>query len=160
MIAEDNIVDMANEDNIGYFFLSDAHNEFQRHGQDFAIHLFNNRHTQGLFIKGIDNDRSIIWNQNVLAMWAQVTDRMHALLFLPMHFTTNGPPRDKQYRNYLIHNTEHSDRTFYWSGGTIMTFQKYHKGANAGPPVRLIPRFLPSELNLLFIEYMLLVRPV
>ncbi len=41
-----------------------------------------------------------------------------------------------------------------------MTFQKYHKGANAGPLVKLIPRFLPPKLNLLFIEYMLLVRPV
>jgi hypothetical protein len=41
-----------------------------------------------------------------------------------------------------------------------MTFQRYHKGANAGPPVKLIPRFLPQELNLLFIEYLLLVRPV
>jgi hypothetical protein len=46
------------------------------------------------------------------------------------------------------------------SGGTIMTFQKYHKGANAGPLVKLIPRFLPQKLNLLFIEYMLLVRPM
>jgi hypothetical protein len=41
-----------------------------------------------------------------------------------------------------------------------MTFQRYHKGANVGPPVKLIPHFLPSKLNLLFIEYMLLVRPV
>jgi hypothetical protein len=41
-----------------------------------------------------------------------------------------------------------------------MTFQRYHKGANTGPHVKLIPRFLPPELNLFFIEYMLLVRPV
>ncbi len=41
-----------------------------------------------------------------------------------------------------------------------MTFQRYHKGANAGSPVKLIPRFLPPQLNLLFTEYMLLVRPV
>ncbi len=37
---------------------------------------------------------------------------------------------------------------------------EYHKGANAGQPVKLIPRFLPPELNSLFIEYMLLVKPV
>jgi len=41
-----------------------------------------------------------------------------------------------------------------------MTFQRYHKGANAGQPVKLIPRFLPPELNSFFIEYMLLVTPV
>jgi len=41
-----------------------------------------------------------------------------------------------------------------------MTFQRYHKDANAGSLVKLIPRFLPPQLNLLFIEYMLLVRPV
>jgi hypothetical protein len=34
-----------------------------------------------IFIKGIDNDRSIIWNQNALAMWARAADRMLALLF-------------------------------------------------------------------------------
>jgi hypothetical protein len=85
---------------------------------------------------------------------------MHALLFLLMHFTANGPPRGQEYRSYLLRNTEHSDTTFYWSVGTIMTFQRYHKGANAERPVKLIPRFLPPELNLLFIEYMLLVRPV
>jgi hypothetical protein len=160
VIVEGNIVDKANEDSVGYSFLSDACNEFQCHGQDLAIHLFSDRHTRGLFIKGIDNDRSIIWNQNALAMWARAADRMHALLFLLMHFTAGGPPHGEEYRSYLIHNTEHSDRTFYWSGGTIMTFQKYHKGANAGPPIKLIPRFLPQELNLLFIEYLLLVRPV
>jgi hypothetical protein len=85
---------------------------------------------------------------------------MHALLFLLMHFTAGGPLRGEEYRSYLLRNTEHSDRTFYWSAGTIMTFQRYHKGANAGRPVKLIPRFLPPELNSLFIEYMLLVRPV
>jgi hypothetical protein len=160
VIAEGNIVDKANEDSIGYSFLSDACNEFQRHGQDVAIHLFSDRHIRGLFIKGMDNDQCIIWNQNALAMWARAADRMHALLFLLMHFTAGGPPRGEEYMSYLIRNTEHSDRTFYWSGGTIMTFQRYHKGANAGPPVKLIPRFLPQKLNLLFIEYMLLVRPV
>jgi hypothetical protein len=41
-----------------------------------------------------------------------------------------------------------------------MTFQSYHKGANARPAVKLIPYFLPPKLNLLFIEYMLFVRPV
>jgi hypothetical protein len=93
-------------------------------------------------------------------MWAKAADRMHALLFLLMHFTVGGPPRGKEYRSYLLRNTEHSDRTFYWLAGTIMTFRRYHKGANAGRPVKLIPHFLPPEFNLLFIEYMLLVRPV
>jgi len=45
VIAEGNIVDKANEDNVGYSFLSDACNEFQRHGHDLAIHLFSDRHT-------------------------------------------------------------------------------------------------------------------
>jgi hypothetical protein len=35
------------------------------------------------------------------------------LLFLLMHFTTGGPPRGEEYSNYLIRNTEHSERTFY-----------------------------------------------
>jgi hypothetical protein len=93
-------------------------------------------------------------------MWAKAADHMHALLFLFMHFTAGGPPRGEEYRNYLLPNAEHSDKTFYWSTGTIMTFQRYHKGTNAGRPIKLIPHFLPPELNLLFIEYMLLVRPV
>jgi hypothetical protein len=45
MIAEGNIVDKVNEDNIGYSFLSNACNEFHRHGQDLTIHHFNNQHT-------------------------------------------------------------------------------------------------------------------
>jgi hypothetical protein len=160
VIAEGNIVDRVNEDKVGYSFLSDACNEFHRHGQDLAIHLFTNRLTRRLFIKGTNDDQSIIWNENALAMWARAADRMHALLFLLMHLTTGGSSRGEEYKSYFIRNTKHSDRTFYWSAGTIMTFQRYHKGANAGPPVKLIPRFLPPELNLLFIEYMLLVRPV
>jgi hypothetical protein len=56
MIAKGDIVDKANEDNVGYSFLFDAYNEFQRHGQDLAIHLFSDRHIRGLFIKGMDND--------------------------------------------------------------------------------------------------------
>jgi hypothetical protein len=87
-------------------------------------------------------------------------DRMHTLLFLLMHFTDGGPPRGEEYRSYLLHNTEHSERTFYWSAATIMTFQRYHNGTNVGRPVKLIPRFLPLELNSLFIKYMLLVRSV
>jgi hypothetical protein len=149
-----------NENEVGYSFLSDARNEFHRHGQDLAIHLFNDRRTQCLFVKGIDADRSIVWNQNALAMWAKAADRMHALLFLLMHFTAGGPRCGEEYRSYLLRNMGHSDMTFYWSAGTIMTFQRYHKGTNAGRPIKLIPHFLPSELNLLFIEYMLLVGPV
>ncbi len=160
MIFEGKVADRANEGDVGYSFLSDARNEFHRHGQDLVIHLFNDRHTRGLFIKGTNNDRSIIWNQNALAMWARAVDRMHALLFLLMHFTASSPPRGEEYSSYLICNTKHFDRTFYWLVGTIMTFQRYHKGANVGSPIKLIPRFLPPELNLLFIEYMLLVRPV
>jgi hypothetical protein len=145
VIAEGNIVDKANEDNVGYSFLSDACNEFQCHGQDLAIHLFSDRHTRGLFIKGIDNDQSIIWNQNALAMWARAADRMHVLLFLLMHFIAGGPLRGKKYMSYLIRNTEDFDRTFYWSGGTIMTFQKYHKGANAGIAYQIDTSFPASR---------------
>jgi hypothetical protein len=159
-IVEGNVEDRANEDKVEYSFLSNARNEFHRHGQDLTVHLFSDRRTRGLFVEGTDGDRSIVWNQNALALWAKATDRMHTLLFLLMHFTVGGPHRGEEYRSYLLRNTEHSDRTFYWSGGTIMTFQRYHKGANAGWPVKLIPRFLPSELNSLFIKYILLVRPV
>ncbi len=160
VIAEGNVEDRANENEVGYSFLSDARNEFHHHGQDLDIHLFNDRRTQRLFVKGTDGDRSIVWNQNALVLWAKAADRMHALLFLLMHFTAGDPARGEEYRSYLLCNTEHSDRTFYWSAGTIMTFQRYHKGANAKRPVKLIPRFLPLELNSLFIEYMLLVRPM
>ncbi|CAM6037221.1 unnamed protein product, partial [Sphagnum compactum] len=57
----------ANEDEVGYSFLSDARNEFHRHGQDLAIHLFSDQRTRGLFVKGTEGDRSIVWNQNALA---------------------------------------------------------------------------------------------
>jgi hypothetical protein len=160
VIAEGNVADKANEDKVGYSFLSDVRNEFHRHGQDLAIHLFSDRHTRGLFVMRTDNDRSIVWNQNALAIWAKAANHMHALLFLLMHFTAGGPPRGEEYRSYLLRNTKHSDKTFYWFAGTIMTFQRYHKDANAGHPVKLIPCFLPPELNSLVIKYMLLVRPV
>ncbi|CAM6053252.1 unnamed protein product [Sphagnum tenellum] len=39
VIAEGNVEDRVNEDEIGYSFLSDARNEFHRHAQDLAIHL-------------------------------------------------------------------------------------------------------------------------
>jgi hypothetical protein len=56
VIAEGNIEDRANEDKVGYSFLSNARNEFHRHGQDRAIHLFSDRRTRGLFVKGTDGD--------------------------------------------------------------------------------------------------------
>jgi len=77
-----------------------------------------------------------------------------------MHFIANDPPYGEEYKSYLIHNTKHFDKTFYWSADTIMTFQIYHKGANIGLSIKLIPYFLPLKLNLLFIEYMLLVKLV
>jgi len=159
VITEGNVADRVNEGDIGYSFLLNARNKFYRHGQDLAIHLFNDRHTRDPFINNTNDDQPIMWNQNALTMWARATDRMHTLLFLLMHFTAGNSPRGKEY-NYLIRNTEHFDKTFYWLAGTIMTFQRYHKGANAESPIKLIPRFLPPQLNLLFIEYMLLVRPV
>ncbi len=99
MIAEGNVANKANEDKVRYSFLSDARNEFHPHEQDLAIHLFSDRRTRSLFVKGINGDRSIIWNQNALAMWAKVADCMHALLFLLMHFTAGNPPRGEEYRS-------------------------------------------------------------
>jgi hypothetical protein len=128
VIAKGNIVNMANEENVGYSFLSNICNEFHRHGQNLVIHIFSDQHTQSLLIQSTNNDRSIIWNQNVVAMWALVVDSMHALLFLFMHFTVGSPPRGEEYKSYLIHNTKHFDKTFYWFVGTIMTFHRYHKG--------------------------------
>ncbi len=115
VIVEGNIVDRVNEDNVGYSFLSVTCNEFHRHGQDLVTHLFSDRHTINLFVKSTNNNWSIIWNQNALAMWARVADRMHALLFLLMHFIGGGPPCGEEYKSYFIRNTEHSDKTFYWS---------------------------------------------
>jgi hypothetical protein len=91
-IAEGNVEDRVNEYEVGYSLLLDAHNKFHCHKQDLAIHLFSDRRTRGLFVKGTDSDRSIVWNQNALALWAKAVDRMHALLFLFMHFTIYGPP--------------------------------------------------------------------
>ncbi len=54
-------------------------------------------------------------------MWAQSADRMHALLFLLMHFIVGDPPHGEEHKSYFIHNTKHSNMTFYWSTGTIMT---------------------------------------
>jgi hypothetical protein len=121
VIVKSIIANKANEDNIGYSFLFIC-NEFHYHGQDFAIHLFKNRHTQNLFIKGTNNDQSIIWNQNALAMWAQGVNRMDALLFLLMHFIVGSSPCGEEYKSYLIRNTKYFDKTFYWSTSTIMTF--------------------------------------
>jgi hypothetical protein len=39
-IAEGKVEDKANEDEVGYSFLSDARNDFHRHKQDLAVHLF------------------------------------------------------------------------------------------------------------------------
>ncbi len=122
VIAKGNIADKANEYNVGCSFLLDTCNEFHRHGQDLVIHLFSDRHTRNLFIKGINNAQLIIWNQNALTMWARGVNRMHALLFLHMHFITDSPPYGEEYKNYFIHNTEHSNKTSYCSASTIMTF--------------------------------------
>jgi hypothetical protein len=113
VIVEGNVADRANEGDVRYSFLLDARNEFHHHGKDLAIHLFSDRHTRGLFIKGTNDDQSIIWNQNALTMWARAANRMHTLLFLLMHFIAGGLPRGEEYNSYLIHNTEHSDKTFY-----------------------------------------------
>jgi hypothetical protein len=122
VIVEGNIADKANEYNVGYSFLLDTCNEFHCHGQDLAIHLFSDRHIRNLFIKGINNAQSIIWNQNALAMWARGVNRMHALLFLHMHFITGSPLYGEEYKNYFIHNTKHFNRTSYCSASTIMIF--------------------------------------
>jgi hypothetical protein len=41
VIVEGNIIDKANEDNIGYSFLLNTCNGFHHHGQDLTINLFN-----------------------------------------------------------------------------------------------------------------------
>ncbi len=44
-MAEGNIVDKVNEDNVGYSFSLDTCNEFHRHGQNLTIHFFSEQHT-------------------------------------------------------------------------------------------------------------------
>jgi hypothetical protein len=49
-----------------------------------------------LLIRGIDNDRSIIWNHGTLAMWVWAADHFHGLLFLLMHFIAGRPSRGEE----------------------------------------------------------------
>jgi hypothetical protein len=157
-ISNGKIIDRLNEDNVKYSFLSKSHNEFHKHASNLVVYLFSNWHICCLFIQGIDNNGSIFWNHGALPMWAWVADRLHGLLFLLMHFIVGGSAHREKYQSYLIHNTKHYKRMFYWLASTIMTFQRYHKGANLTPSlVKLIAWFLPQELNVLFIQYILLV---
>ncbi len=56
VMAEGNIVDKANEDDVGYSFLSYTCNEFHHHGQNLVIHLFSDWYTRNPFIKSTNND--------------------------------------------------------------------------------------------------------
>jgi hypothetical protein len=60
----------------------------------------------------MNNDQSIIWNQNALTMWAQVVNHMHALLFLLMHFIIGGHPHGEKNKSYFICNTKCFHKTF------------------------------------------------
>jgi hypothetical protein len=113
LIFDGKIIDRHNEDTMGYFYLLNDHNKFHLHMSNLVMHLFNDRHAYGLLVKGINDDESIIWNCNVLAMWAQIVNYFHITSFLLMHFIVGGWMHGEEYQSYLIHNVEHYEQTFY-----------------------------------------------
>lgn len=112
-IFDGKIIDKCNEDVMGYFFLLNDHSKFHLHVSNLVMHLFNDQHTYGILVKGINDDESIIWNHNALAMWARIVDYFHIMSFLLMHFIVGGWMHGEKYQSYLIHNMEHYEQTFY-----------------------------------------------
>jgi hypothetical protein len=90
-------INKRNEDIMGFFFLLNDHSKCHLHMSNSIMHLFNNQHTYGLFVKSINDHESVIWNCNVLAMWAQIVDYFHIMSFLFMHFIVGGRTHGEEY---------------------------------------------------------------
>jgi len=161
IIAQEAIQDDLNRSDLGYCFLNDDRNQhIKSHAKDLYLHMFANKNTQKHFITGTDASGRLQYNFATLEKWMNAASKLFVDLMLILHFTSGQPARGEEYSSYLVKNTALGERTFFWSQGTVMTIQQYHKGANSQAPVRLIARFIPPSCCHLYILFLLQIKPV
>jgi hypothetical protein len=81
-------------------------------------------------------------------------------LMICMHLTYGQPARATELCSLLYKNHQNAPRHVYWTLQTMMLVTQYHKSRSMTQMNKLIVRFFPGQLALLFKTYLAVVRPM
>ena len=81
------------------------------------------------------------------------------ILLTITHLTSGQPARAPELESLMISSFQSHGRSVYSYFDNIMLVTRYHKMSNSTGFDKTIPRFLPKEVSLLLLKYLIFIRP-
>ncbi|KAK9364534.1 hypothetical protein V1509DRAFT_572753, partial [Lipomyces kononenkoae] len=91
--------------------------------------------------------------------YAQKAAELLEILFVLMHVTYGSPARMTEISTWPVSNSVHKTRSVYCHQRGLLFLGTYSKTTSMTGHERIIVHVIPYELEVLFIQYLLYVRP-
>jgi hypothetical protein len=109
--------------------------------------------------KGYWNESSKKFEVSQLKKWMSKASTFVDYLICLVHLSSGQPSRVTELCLYRLRNSRFSNRSVFLFDGTIALLQTYHKSLSMTTINKAISRYLPEDLSVLLINYLIFIRP-
>ena len=142
-----------------YSFLRDPRNESILGGQERYL-LRQIRHSPHLCRQFFIDSEKLLWNQQHVKQYLQLTQTFLRRLLLLVHMTGGQPARGTELLTLRWRNSVRSEiRNIFIENGMVSFVTSYHKNYAATNSTKIIHRYLPLEVGEILVYYLWLVLP-
>jgi len=141
---------------IGYNFLANEANGLIGQRQSL-VHWFTEGPAERKLLLFHQNGS---WDPELVHAWNLKIDKLMHILFFLTQLSSGMPARMPEIETHTLVNTSSGRRSFYFTSGTICLITWYWKGRNCTTNDKPVARFLPRDLALLLLRYIVWVRPM
>ncbi|EEB05000.2 hypothetical protein SJAG_05105 [Schizosaccharomyces japonicus yFS275] len=103
--------------------------------------------------------KSLPWDHNQLAKYCASCTQFTEYLMVLIHIGAGQPARGNEFAKWKFRNTAEDKRELFIHMGRLMFIKHYGKQRNMTNKEDFSPRFLPRQLSLLLLRYLVLIRP-
>ncbi|KAK4984678.1 hypothetical protein LTR66_008410 [Elasticomyces elasticus] len=113
--------------------------------------------------EGVETDRQgdVCWNEKAVEGYLRKVKKFKEELIVLVHMTTGAPARSTELVSIQGQNGKdaRSHRGVFVDNGLVAFVTAYHKGFSASQSMKIIHRFMPSEVGELVVYLLWLIEP-
>jgi hypothetical protein len=115
---------------------------------------------QAAFVEALGDGGDVVWKVAHVNKWLKDVDQFVLMLCIYTHVTCGQPARAQEICSLVVHNTATSQRSVFYAYDTVCLLQRYAKTNSINDRNSFIARFVAKECRDLFLQYLIIVRPL